>query len=500
MWARASTFSLGLVCWLAAGQAAAQAPASAATVIAELRQHRAAEALRDASSALAADPQDDRLWTLKGVAAEQTGQPALALSAFQSALRLKPNSVPALEGASETAFRIDSPQAPELTARLLTLQPGNLTEHAVAGMLAFRAGKWEEAAAHFEQAGPAMLPQQSALEAQAITLDHLGRQGEAEAVLKHVMEAWPADNDARYDLAVLETREKHPADALGTLAPLLAAHDERTLALAANAWEAQGKTPEAAAALHDAIEHHPGNPDNYLQFAALSFDHNSYAAGISMLSFGLKKIPNAASLYIARGALLMQVNRIDEAERDFATANRLDPSQSFGFEAQGLSAIQRHDLPAALAGIRASLRLSPGNAYLHYLAAEVLKEAGAAPGSGEASEAMAQAGEALALDSNLLAARNLLAELQFEARNYPEAARQSRLVLAQSPADCEAIYRLILVLRRSSNNAEGSRDEIAQLVDRLKDARSGEQMKAVRVDKYRLSVASKHHDRPLAAS
>ncbi len=372
---------------------------------------------------------------LKGGAARELSRPAAALAAFEAALRLEPVSVPALEGAAETAFRSDPTKARGFTDRLLAIQPKDPNANGIAGMLDYGDRKWEAAAAHFEKSGAAIAGQPSALEAQARALDHLGRQGDAETILKGVVERWPADGDARYDLAILQVREKRFSDVPATLAPLLAAREENALELAANAYEALGDTPSASAALRDAIQSHPREPRNYLEFAALSFDHSSFAAGIAMLDFGLKQLPHSAALYIARGALSMQVNRIPEAEQDFATANRLDPSQSFGFEAQGLTEIQRHDLPAALAKVRASLEAKPGDAYLHYLAAEILKESGAPPGSLNAREASAEAQRALALDGNLTSARNLLSEFEFQAGNYTEAAKQCRLVLAQSPAD-----------------------------------------------------------------
>ncbi len=64
MWARASISKRAptLLVWPApAWLCHAQGPATRDVIIAELRQHRPAEALRDAEQALAATPEDARL-------------------------------------------------------------------------------------------------------------------------------------------------------------------------------------------------------------------------------------------------------------------------------------------------------------------------------------------------------------------------------------------------------------------------------------------------------
>ncbi len=468
----------------AALQGTAQVESPVNTITAELREHHAQAALADAAAALKVQPGDPRLWVLKGLAARELGNAPGAMTAFEEALHLRPDYLPALEGAAETAYGTDPAKAGTYAERVLRLEPGNPTANGMAAMLDFRRGDWTSAAAHFQSSGPGMYMQRGTLEAYADTLGQLGRDAEAEPLFERLLQTWPEDEGARYNLAVLQLRGNRATDAAHTIEPLVAAHNPQALSLAASAHEAAGDTPRAVALLREAIERDPKNPQNYLDFAAISFDHSSSTAGIAIVDAGLKQLPRSAPLWIARGILSMQTSQLAEAEEDFAAANRLDPSQSFGLEAQGLTDVQRHDLPGALAKVEASLAADPTNAYLHYLAAEILKEQGAAPGSAEAAKAIADARRSLELAPKLTAPRDLLSSLYFQAGELPLAEEQCRAALRQDASDQEAIFRLILILRRSGDKAH----ETPGLVAALGKARASAHGDQLRIDRYRLAV------------
>ncbi len=462
----------------------AQTPATLNAIASELRQQNPTAALRDADAALKSYPGDPRLWTMKALAARELNEPRVALSAFESALRIAPDYLPALEGAAEISYSGEPAKARLYTEGVLRQRPDDPTANGMAAMLDYRRGDWAEAAAYFSKAGSGVYAQRVTLEAYADALGRLDRDPEAERLFRKLVDGWPDYGQARYNLAVLQLRGGQPATAVETLQPLVNVHDPQALSLAASACEAAGNTPRAVALLREAIQGNPKDPQNYLDFAALSFDHSSFAAGIAMLDAGLTQLPRAAPLWVARGVLYMQSSQVERAESDFQVANRLDPSQSFGLEAQGLTQIQRHDLPGALAKVRASLQADPKSAYLHYLAAEILKEEGAAPGSAEARSAIEYAERAIQLDPTLLAGRNLLGSLYLQAGNLPLAEGQCRAALERDPSDQEAVFRLILILRRSGDKQH----EIPALVASLSKLRAEAHTNQVKVDRYRLDV------------
>jgi predicted Zn-dependent protease len=65
--------------------------------------------------------------------------------------------------------------------------------------------------------------------------------------------------------------------------------------------EAMGDTPRGVALLRQAILRDPHNVKLYLDFASLSFTHQSFQVGIDMINAGLTRAPDAAHL-ISRAA------------------------------------------------------------------------------------------------------------------------------------------------------------------------------------------------------
>ena len=93
-----------------------------------------------------------------------------------------------------------------------------------------------------------------------------------------------------------------------------------------------------------------------------------------MLNVGLQKMPNEASLYVARGILYIQLSQYEKGEADFQTATRLDPAQTSGAVAQGMAQIQQSNLDDALSTVKAQLKSHPQDAFLHYLKAQILMQ------------------------------------------------------------------------------------------------------------------------------
>ena len=283
-------------------------------------------------------------------------------------------------------------------------------------------------------------------------------------VLQRAVALEPEHPRQRQLLAAVQLMGGKPQDAIATLTPLLQAPraDAETLGLASAAYEKTGDTPQAVATLRQAILLEPRNIDLYLDFANIAFAHQSFQAGVDILSDGLGLQPDAAPLYVARGVLYVQLADYDKAEADFAKASELDPNQALSDAAQGLAAVQENDLDRALATIEAKLARKPDDAYLLYLHADILSQKGPAPGTPEFKAAMASARKAVARRPALAPAHGVLAKLQLQAGNYREAAEQCRRALAIDPDDQTALYRLIQALRKS-----GDKTNIPELLKRL---------------------------------
>lgn len=407
-------------------------------------------------SALQASPRDAQLWTLQGIALARKGDARSALSAFNQALKLSPDYVAALEGAAQLHYEAGSREAVPLLNRLLRLRPGDPTSHAMLAVLEYRDGNCQAAVGHFEKAGALLDSELDALHAYGTCLVRMKQFDAATRVFQRTVALRPDDARERRLLAAIQLMAEKPQDALQTLEPLIATGnpDAATLELASSAYEEAGDTARAVATLRQAILLEPRNANLYLDFATIAFAHQSFQVGIDIVSDGLTLQPQAASLYVARGVLYVQLAEYEKAEADFERANQLDPAQSLSVAAQGLAAVQANDLDKALATVQEQLARKPNDALLLYIRADILSQQGAEPGTPEFKTALASARKAVALRPSLAAARGVLARLYLQAGQTQEAIEQCRRALAIDPKDQTTLYRLIQALRKTGNKAE----------------------------------------------
>jgi tetratricopeptide (TPR) repeat protein len=420
-------------------------------------------------TALRASPNNARLWTFQGIALAGKGDNSKALVSFKQALKIDPNNLGALAGAAQSAYATnDDAEAVPLLNHLLRLRPDEPTANAMLAVLEYREGNCAGAAAHFEKAGEVIRSQIDGLNAFGICLVKLKKLDQAEAVFGQAVALDPEDGRERHLLASLQIMARKPQDALATLKPLLDVGDPSadTLQLASAAYEDSGDTPKAVETLRQAILREPRNVSLYLDFANISFAHESFQVGIDVISEGLTLQPKSADLYVARGVLYVQLAQYDQAEADFERAQELDPTHSLGAAAQGLAALQENDLDHALATVQSKLKQNPNDSMLLYLQADVLSQKGADSGTPEFRLALRSAERAIKLRPTLAAAREVLAKLYMQTGQYQEAADQCRKALVSDPKDQTALYRLIQALRKM-----GNKEEIPALLKRLASLR-----------------------------
>ena len=460
------------------------APDDVGVIVNALRSHDFARALTLSQAALAKRPTDYRIWTLRGMALAGVGNQTRALSAYQSALKLSPNYLPALEGAAQTEFEMGHEGARSLLERVLAQRPDDATSHAMLGVLDYRSKNCAEAVKHFQRAAGAIAGQLGALSEYGACLAFLNRDEDAVAVFIQALALDPTRREARFNLALAQWDSHHADDALATLQPLMNATsaDGDALDLGAEILEAKGDTPRATEVLRNAIVADPKRLNSYLQFAILSYDHASPRVGVDMLSAGLTQLPNEPRLYLVRGILLTQLGEFTQAAEDFDAADRIDPQLSFLGVAEGLVKSQQHQPAEALRQFRANVKAHPNEAYAHYLLAEELLEEGRPEGSPEYKEEVAAAERAVKLDPTLAAAHDLLSAVYLENGHTELAIEHARAALALDASDQQAVYHLIVATRKSDQ-----KNELPALLKRLVDLRAAAKSDQAAGNRYRLS-------------
>jgi tetratricopeptide (TPR) repeat protein len=476
-------------CAVVAATAVAQTGADAGSISAIQSALRAGDndqALTLVHTQLQAWPKDVRLWSLEGIALTHLGRNKEALTAYNKALAIAPDYLAALEGAAELEYKAGSSRAVPLLQRILKVRPDEPTTHAMLATLAYKKHDCPTAVEHFQKSGPVLSSQPTALEEYGACLMDLQKPDDALPVFEQILTLLPDDLHARYNLAVVQFTAQHSADAINTLQPLLESSppDPDVLDLASAAYEETGDTPRAVSLLRQAIVASPQKVKYYVDFAALSFKHESFRVGVEMIDAGLAQLPKAAPLYIARGILYIQMGQFEKGQSDFEAANKLDPGQASAAVAEGLAQLQASNLDQALKTVETELKAHPSDAFLHYLKAEIISQRGPAVGTPEFNEAVKAASRAVQLQPDFPLARNVLGNLYLQSGQNERAIEQCRAVLRENPSDQIAMYHLLLALRKI-NDPEG---EVPALVKRLGELRVQSQQQEASTNRYKLYI------------
>jgi tetratricopeptide (TPR) repeat protein len=456
------------------------------SITAALRAGHFQQALDLARAARSASPKEVRILVLEGMALTGLRKDAAALTVFKTALEISPDYVPAIEAALEIEYRLGKPEASAHLQRLLALRPEEPTAHAMLGALAWKRSDCASAVQHFNQAREAIATQPDALREFGACLVKAKRPEEAAGVFRQLIALQPADRRAHYSLAVSLMDATRFRDAIAALEPLAAANspDPIALELTSSAHESLGETPQAVATLRHAVLLDPRNVNLYLDFASLSFAHQSFQVGIDMVNAGLTQVPDSGALYLARGVLYVQLADFAKADADFDRAERLDPKRALGSVARGLSQIQQNNLDQALVTVRSRLKVNPKDEFLHYVLAELLSRQGAQPGSPEFQQALNSASEAVRLKPDFALARDVLSRLYLQAGDREHAIEQCRLALRDNPSDEMALYRLIRALQ--SSGRPDAQAEVPVLLQRFNAMREEARRREAQASQYRL--------------
>jgi tetratricopeptide (TPR) repeat protein len=454
-----------------------------------LREHDYQHALQLAQSAAQQSPKNPKVWALQGIALSGLGRRQDALAAYDRALAISPDYLPALEGAAELEYQAESKRALPLLERVVKLRPDDPTANAMLGVLKYKQHDCTSAIEHFRASRQLISSQPAALAQYGTCLMNLDKAEDALPIFQRLLALQPNDSHSRYNLAVVQFAAHNPKGAVATLQPLLTATqvDPDVLDLASSAYEESGDTPKAVASLRQAIVLDPKKIKYYVDFAAISFTHQSFQVGVDMVDVGLKENPAAARLFVARGVLLIQLGQYEKAETDFEKANEVDPTQTSGAVAEGLAQMQQSNLDQALTTVGTHLRDHPQDAFLHYLQAEILFQQGTDVDTPQFKQALASASRAAELKPDLLLAHDLLGNLYLKSGDIDKSIVQSRRALAQSPSDQEALYHLIQALRQSGKDSKG---ELPTLVKRLAILRQQARQAEASGNRYRLYESS----------
>lgn len=461
-------FSLLLASYL---QSSAQQPSTQKQEIYNLiAAHRFQQAEQAARTYLAATPNDCSVNVLLGLALRGEAKLEPAFKAFQTAMSQCPENLAAVEGAAETSFLLNNPEAKNLVTQVTKLRPADETAHAMLGAIDAKAGDCAGAVENYAKAPTRVNENAGALRQYGGCLVSLGRPADAVPLLARLL-ALQDNSTNRIALARAQAAAKDRPAALATLQPLLGpdARDSGVFLLAAEIAEADNQTPQSVEWFRKAIELNPRNVVAYLAFAEMSFNHGAFKVGADFLTLGIQQLPSEARLYLARGVLEEQMTQMDAALRDFEEAHRLDPQLSFAQDAMGMLFSQKHDSAAALTLFAQQSQLHPDDPLLQYLYAEALSQV-EDPDQKTTEKAIAAAQRAVQLEPGYQPARDLLCVLLLRNNDLAGVVAQAAEATQRDPYDEVALYQELLAERKLNHP-----DRTAILVKQFKDAKAHNQ-------------------------
>jgi tetratricopeptide (TPR) repeat protein len=465
---------LSLLCASSNRSFAQQPPTQEQTQKQEIYNLVAAQHFQQAEQAatayLAAKPDDCSVNVLLGLALRGEAKLEPAFRAFRTAMSQCPQYLAAIEGAAETAFLLNSPEAKSLVNQVIKLRPADETGYAMLGAIDARAGDCADAVENYAKAPTRVHQSPPALRQYGSCLSNLGRAADAVPLLSQLLILQP-NRANRIALARAEAAAKDNTAALATLQPLLdtGSRDDAAFLLAARLAEADNDTPKAVEWFRKAIETNPKNAEAYLAFAEMSFNHSAFKVGIDFLDLGIHELPSEARLYLARGVLEEQMTEMDAALRDFQEAHRLDSQLSFAEDAMGMLMSQNHDSASALALFAKQAQLHPDDPLLQYLFAEALSQTANEDETVKA-QSIAAAKRAVHLEPTYQPARDLLCVLLLRHNDLADVVTQAEEAKKRDPFDEVAIYQELLAQRKLKHT-----DAIAPLVEQLQDAKAHNQ-------------------------
>ena len=255
----------------------------------------AAEAIDILERAQAADPESYELAFALGGAHLRIGARAWALESYDRALRLRPDSVPALRQAAAAAEQQDQ------------------LERSLSYWMRARKLAPED---------PAILLGFGRV---CLKMDLLD---DAEPALTRAATLRPGEIPYQYTLAVAKVGKRQYEAAQALLEPLVEKHpDDAQLQYAlGSVLYIQGHLAEAVEPLQQSLRLEPEQLLSYYYLALVARDQGRDSEAIERLEDLLRRYPDHASSCEALGGLLMKSQRYAEAERYLRRAAHLDPA------------------------------------------------------------------------------------------------------------------------------------------------------------------------------
>jgi Flp pilus assembly protein TadD len=436
---------------------------------------------------LAKSPRDLKALNLFGVALAGKGQVEEATRELRKALRLDPRYSPALRSLAAIELGLNqTAQAKGHLEQALKLQPADPAANLLLGKILYRENRCDLAVRHFNKSGDALHTDTEAILGYAqCSLN----EGDSQ-VAKTKLTLLPLDDsEAHFKAGKLLAEAKDYAAAAAEFGmarknskdPYLAGYNQalayvraldydaavRTanellnlgfetaeLAnVAGTAYMKNGQSKEAYNALRLATHLDPNNEESYIGLCEIALDKEEYNQGLEIADIGLSHVPKSDRLYVERGVMRAMKGQFDEAEQDFASANKLAPDEVLPSVALGLVSMQKGDLSKAIALLRESAQRHPHEYFAQYWYAVALIHAGAAPGTPAENDVLAALEASVQANPDFWHSRAELGKILLKRGKVDRAIVELERATALNPNSTTPLYLLAQAYRSKGEGA-----------------------------------------------
>ncbi len=427
------------------------------------------QALKLCDASLRKQPRDYRLEALKGIALQGLSRDQESLAAFRRALVLKPDFLPALQGAAELEYRLRDPRCRQRLEALLRIRPDPVV-HAMLGALAFEESDCAASLRHYDAAGEAA--NDPLIRWQRAGCSFQLEQWERAETLFAGLLAVRDDDRLRHNLGLTQFRAKRYREAIATLVPLAERPlpDPDSVSLLAATHDALRELPEAFEVLKRAINRRPDSERLYAELANLCLERSAVELGIEVLEVGLRNNPASARIQTMLGVLHARSGRMDLAESAFRQAGNLGPEKAFGRVGLAVAMMEMGAVDEAITQLREQAKLSPDDRQVGLTLAQALLQK---------DSSTAELGEARRILHRLTTAEpknarawSLLGKLSLRLKQINSALQALETAISLDPSDRNSTYQLMTVYRKQGRLKEASalQTRVARLLDEEREA------------------------------
>ena len=224
-----------------------------------------------------------------------------------------------------------------------------------------------------------------------------------------------------------------------------------------------GQFQDAIGELRAAADLAPDSMPLQIKLLGAYYVNQDYENARVMAERAVKQQPGNVTWRIWLGRIYYQLERFDDAIETFQEAVAIAPDSTAAYEALVEIEEEVNDLVGAIAIYEKLLDFSPDSAFLHYRFGLSLAKIDDGEGARRELE------KALELNPKLTAATYLLAIMQLEAGDAPEAARRLLDILAEYPDRIDARSNLAAAMARQQKY-----DDAITLLTEIVDSGKGE--------------------------